>query len=507
MKRHAVELRSCALALCVRALLLAANLQGQTNPPVPPDGRLSTPYRVEVVASRLQAPWSVVFTPDGRIFFSERPGWIRVIEHGHVLENPALVLPDVAASVKMGLLGLAVDPGFTTNHFIYAAYDYDRGKENYRLRVVRFREQTNRLHEPHTLIENIPAWRNHTGCRLRFGPDGCLYITTGDANDPPRAQRLDSLAGKILRLNPDGSIPADNPFVGRINANGAIWSYGHRNPQGLDFQPGTGVLFNSEHGPDHGDEINRTMKGANYGWPEIHHRLSREGMQNPMLEFTPSVAPSGLIFYRGDAFPELKGKMLVGCLRGEGILRIGMEGTNAVSCDRLLHFQYGRIRDVTEGPDGYIYFTTSQFDPPEGTPRPEYDYILRLVPKSAPSMGAALAAPWNGPRPVEPAFNPNTTNAAEIVTMFCASCHGPGLRGGMQRGLLYGNWQFAKDDESRRRLIHDGLGDKGMPAFGAALQPEQIEAVVRFIQSNQTNQPEPHPATGVRPPGAKGDFE
>jgi glucose/arabinose dehydrogenase len=216
--------------------------------------------------------------------------------------------------------------------------------------VVRFREAGNRLIEPHTLIEGIPAYRNHTGCRLRFGPDGCLCITTGDANQPPLAQRLDSLAGKILRLKPDGSVPSDNPFAGRTDALGPIWSYGHRNLQGIDFQPGSGALFASEHGPDHGDEINLVLKGKNYGWPVIHHRQSREGLQSPILEFTPAVAPAGAIFYRGSVFPELKGRLLVGCLRGEGILRIGFEGSHPISCDRLLHFKYGRIREVTEGP-------------------------------------------------------------------------------------------------------------------------------------------------------------
>ncbi len=327
--------------LAITAALSAAGARGQTNSPIPPDGQLTTPYRVEIVASRLQAPWSVVFAPDGRIFFSERPGWVRVIQNGKVLEQPALLLNDVASSVKMGLLGLALDPGFGTNHFLYLAYNYDLGKEKYRMRVVRYREQQNHLLEPKTLIENIPAYRNHTGGRLRFGPEGCLHITTGDANDPPLAQRLDSFAGKILRLNADGSIPTDNPFVGRTNALGAIWSYGHRNPQGLDFQPGTGVLFNAEHGPDHGDELNLVSKGENYGWPIIHHRLAREGLHSPTLEFTPAIGPAAASFYRGKAFPELTGKLLVGCLRGEGILSIGFNGTNPISCERLLHFKYG----------------------------------------------------------------------------------------------------------------------------------------------------------------------
>ena len=463
----------------------------QTNSPVPPEGQLSAPYRVEVVASRLLAPWSVVFTPEGRIFFSERPGWIKVIAKGQVLEEPALVLKDVVSSVKMGLLGLAVHPGFATNHFFYAAYNYDRGTEDYRLRVVRYREENNRLQDQLTIIENIPAYRNHTGCRLRFGPDGCLYVTAGDANQPPLAQRLDSFAGKILRLNPDGSIPPDNPFVGKTNALPAIWSYGHRNPQGLDFQPGSKALFATEHGPDHGDEVNHVEKGENYGWPVIHHRHSHEGMHNPILEFTPAVAPAGAIFYRGNAFPELRGKLLVGCLRGEGILRIGFDGTQPVSCERLLHYKFGRIRDVTEGPDGYIYFTTSQYDPPEGTPRPEYDFILRLVPRTASPSGLAIASEWQGPHPQEPMFDPTTTNASQIVAIFCAACHGPGLHGGLQRGLLDGKWQFAKDDEGIRRVLTSGLGDKGMPAFGGALNTQQISALISYIRDNERRPPAP----------------
>jgi len=502
-------MRPLKLPFITLAILLwpVVSAVSQTNAPIPPEGQLTTPYRVEVVASRLQAPWSVVFAPDGRIFFSERPGWVRVIENSQVLDRPALLLDDVVPSVKMGLLGLALAPGFATNHFLYLAYNYDLGSEKYRMRVVRYRELKNRLLEPKTLIENIPAYRNHTGGRLRFGPDGCLYITTGDANDPPLAQRLDALAGKILRLNPDGTIPSDNPFVGRTNALGVIWSYGHRNPQGLDFQPGTGELFAAEHGPDHGDELNLVRRGENYGWPLIHHRLTRDGLHSPTMEFTPAVAPAAVTFYRGTAFPELTGKLLVGCLRGEGILSIGLDGTNPISCERLLHFQYGRIREVVAGPDGFIYFTTSQFDPPEGTPRPEYDYILRLVPQSAPETGALLAAPWNGPHPLEATLAAGSTNAAEIVAAYCAPCHGPGLRGGLQRGLLYGNWQITKDDEGIRKLITGGLTDKGMPAFGPSLSPAQMTAVIQFIRANQTDEPEPVPLAAPRPTGQPSAFE
>jgi len=467
------------------------------------------PYRVEVVASRLQAPWSVVFTPDGRMFFSERPGWVRVMVGGQVLSQPALRLADVVVGVKMGLLGMTVHPGFATNHWFYLAYNYTNDAGAFRLRVMRYEEKNNRLTQPLTLIENIPAYLNHTGCRLRFGPEGLLYITTGDANNPPSAQSLGDLSGKILRLNPDGTIPPDNPFVNRPGARPEIWSYGHRNSQGLDFQPGTGLLFAAEHGPDHGDEVNLVVKGENYGWPVIDHRRTNSLMHSPWQEYTPAVAPAALMFYRGDAFPELKGNILVGCLRGEGILRIQLDGTNAVSGERWLHYQFGRIRDVVEGPDGYIYFTTSQFDPPEGTPRPEYDLILRLVPKDAPATGLRLATPWGGPHTDAMAFDPATTNASVLVGGYCAPCHGPGLAGGMQRGLIYTQWQYAKDDDGIRKVIREGIADKGMPTFGNALKAPQIEALLAYIRGHEspTNVPPPLFPKPAAEAGKPGEFE
>lgn len=475
------------------ALVSAGITHAQSNLPVPPDRDLPVPYRVEVVASRLQAPWSVVFTPDGRMFFSERPGRVRVIQNGRLLEAPALQLPDVVLGVKMGLLGLAVHPGFATNHWLYAAYNYTNSGGEFRLRLVRFEEQANQLTHPFTLIENIPAFLNHTGCRLRFGPDGLLYITTGDANRPPSAQSLGELSGKILRLNPDGSIPQDNPFVNHPGARPEIWSYGHRNSQGLDFQLGTGILFAAEHGPDNGDEVNLISRGENYGWPVIHHRQKNDTMHSPWLEFTPSIGPAGLLIYRGNAFPEFKGNLLVGCLRGEGILRVQLDGTNAVNSERWLHHQFGRIRDVVEGPDGFIYFTTSQFDPPEGTPRPEYDFILRLVPQNSPPNGLRLAMPWGGPVTDPLAFDAATLDARVLVGGYCAPCHGPRLAGGMQRGLIYTKWQYAKNDDDIRRIIRQGMGDKGMPAFEKTLKAPQVEALLGYIRHHES-------ATNVPPP-------
>lgn len=339
------------------------------------------PFRVEIVARDLRVVWSIAFAPDGRVFFTERPGRVRMIEKGKLLAEPLLTLPDVDATGKLGAMGLTLHPRFAKNRWLYVAYSY-RDARGQHVRVVRYRENRKSLTDRTVIIENIPAYTNHAGCRLRFGPDGKLYITTGDANRPELAQRLDSLAGKILRVNEDGTVPQDNPFAGRTDARPEIWSYGHRNGQGMDWQPGTNALFASEHGPAAGDEINVIGRGKNYGWPTVHHEQSALGMESPLLAYNPlpAIAPASGMFYRGKAFPEFQNDLLVGCLRGECILRVRLDGNRVVDQERLLEKRFGRIREVAEAPDGSIYFSTSQFDPPEGKPRAEYDQILRLIP-------------------------------------------------------------------------------------------------------------------------------
>lgn len=341
----------------------------------------NSPFHVEVVAHDLRVVWSIVFAPDDRIYFTERPGRIRVIEKGKLLEEPLLTVSDIDASGKLGAMGLVLHPKFSKNHWLYLAYSY-RDDKGPHVRVVRYREDKKTLTDRTVILENIPAFTNHAGCRLRFGPDGKLYLSTGDANQPDLAQHLDSLAGKTLRLNDDGTIPKDNPFFGQANARPEIWSYGHRNGQGIDFQPRTNALFESEHGPTAGDEINIIERGKNYGWPLVHHEMSDPKMVSPLLEYTPlpAIAPASMMFYRGKAFPQFKNDLFVGCLRGECILHVKLDGKKVISQERLLEKQYGRIREVAEAPDGSIYFSTSQFDPPEGAPRAEYDQILRITP-------------------------------------------------------------------------------------------------------------------------------
>ncbi len=422
-------------------------------------------FRIEVVANNLRVPWSIAFTPDGRIFFTECIGQVRVIENGHLIEEPILKL-EVSQGVKMGLLGMALDPEFTETHYVYLAYNY-AVEDEFRLRIVRYREITGRLVEPFTLIEDIPAARNHTGCRLRFGPDGKLYITTGDADRPRMSQRLDFLSGKILRLNPDGSIPDDNPYVNNSNAHPAIWSYGHRNPQGLDFQPVSGQLFASEHGPNGSDEINIISPEYNYGWPDISHQESGEGMESPLLEFTPAIGPGTALFYTVEAFPSLNGDLLVGLMRAEGILRIRLNGKEVVEYERWFHRAFGRIREIAMSPEGLLYFTTTQYDPPEGNPRRNYDMILRTVPNDFPFSEYPIANLEASEALETTEFDPRTLSASPLIGMYCSSCHGPNLTGGLHSNLTDNVWSNTDDDQIMLRIILEGLEDEGMPHLTA----------------------------------------
>lgn len=341
-------------------------------------------FRVETVAAGLEVPWSIVFAPDGRIFVTERPGRVRVIEEGKLRAEPLATISDVSTGSESGLMGLALDPQFAKNHFLYLSYSYSGGSGK-QARVVRFRETASGLTEPKVIIEGLPAANIHVGIRLRFGPDGKLYLSMGDTGRRELAERLDSLAGKILRLNDDGTIPADNPFVNQPGARGEIWSLGHRNPEGFDWQPGTDLMFETDHGPSGfdgpggGDELNIVERGKNYGWPAVHHTAAQAGMQSPLLEYTPAVAPASGMFYRGSAFTEFKGNYFFGNLRAKCIIRVVLDGRNVRSQERLLENSYGRIRDVAEGPDGAIYFSTSNRDG-RGSPASEDDRILRLVP-------------------------------------------------------------------------------------------------------------------------------
>lgn len=374
---------SSLLLLSLTAILACSHPPaGAGNGEIESSAQSKTSFRIEKVIGGLEVPWSIVWAPDGRMIFTERPGRVWVVENGSLKPQPLFVVPDVEPSGESGLMSIALHPQFSNNHLLYLSYAY--GGDGVHVRVVRYREAAEGFVDRKVIIEDIPAAQFHAGCRLKFGPDGKLYITTGDATRRDLAQKLDSLAGKTLRLNDDGSVPADNPFVGQPTARPEIWSYGHRNSQGMDWQPGTDLMFQTEHGPSGfdgpggGDEVNIVEKGKNYGWPLIHHKESRAGLESPLLEYTPSCAPASGMFYRGSAFPAFKGNFFFGCLRGEGIVRVVLDGRRVVEQERLAT-NYGRIRDVAEGPDGMLYFSTSNRDG-RGTPTTDDDRILRLVP-------------------------------------------------------------------------------------------------------------------------------
>jgi glucose/arabinose dehydrogenase len=331
---------------------------------------------VEVVAAGLEVPWALAFTPDGRLFFTERPGRIRVIVDGRLRPEPVATLP-AAATGEAGLMGLALDPAFSHNSYLYVMYTYRDQQGHLLNRVSRLREESNRAGEEEVLLDRIPGANIHDGGRLKFGPDGKLYITTGDAANPQLAQERRSLAGKILRLNRDGSVPQDNPFP-----DSPVYSYGHRNPQGLAWQPGSGTLFSTEHGPIGNDEINIIEPGKNYGWPLVQARAGDARFVDPILAFSPAVAPSGATFYTGDALWEWAGNLFFATLRGRHLHRVvlGGEGQREVVRDeRLFQGEYGRLRDVIQGPDGLLYFSTSNRDG-RAVPAPNDDRIMRIMP-------------------------------------------------------------------------------------------------------------------------------
>ncbi len=341
-------------------------------------------FRPEVLASGLEVPWGFAWLPNGDLLLTERPGRVRIIESGKLRPTPLYNVPDVEPSSESGLMDISLHPDFASNGFVYLAYSYRQ--DGRRVKVMRYNLKDNAFSDAKVIIDNIPGAPNHAGMRARFGPDGKLYITTGDATDWDLAQQMDSLAGKTLRLNDDGSVPPDNPFVQMPGARPEIWSFGHRNAQGIAWQPGTGLMFQTEHGPSTfegmgsgGDEVNIVEAGQNLGWPVIHHNEKRDGMISPLLEYSPACAPASAMFYDGDEFPAMKGNFFFGCLRGARIIRVVLDGRRVVRQENMLEGVYGRIREMAEGPDGFIYFSTSNRDG-RGRPAAGDDKIVRLVP-------------------------------------------------------------------------------------------------------------------------------
>ena len=340
-------------------------------------------FRVETVAMGLEVPWAFAWLPTGEMLVTERKGRVRMIVGTQLRSEPVFVVPDVEPSGESGLMDISLHPDFAKNGFIYLAYAYNN--DGKRVKVMRYRYADGAFTEPKVIIENIPGAPNHAGMRARFGPDIKLYVTTGDATDWKLGQDNNSLAGKTLRLNDDGTVPRDNPFIGKPGYRPEIWSTGHRNAQGIAWQRG-GPMFQTEHGPtgfegkgSGADEVNIVERGKNYGWPEIVGKETRPGMVTPLLEYSPACAPASATFYYGSLFPDLNGSLLFGCLRGERIVRVQLSGRIVLGQENLLEGKVGRIREVAQGPEGFIYFSTSNRDG-RGRPAVDDDRIMRLVP-------------------------------------------------------------------------------------------------------------------------------
>lgn len=354
-------------------------------------------FRVVQLASGLENPWGLSFLPDGSLLITEKPGRMVILGKGGRKEQVEGV-PRVVASGQGGLLDVVLDPDFSRTRWVYFSYSASGPRGTSGTAVARARLEGNRLREVEVLYEMKQKTSSglHFGSRLAFGQDGMLYISTGERGERDRAQDLSDTAGKVLRIHPDGRIPQDNPWAGQSksaerasarenrpgrakieeartgaeNVAPEIYTYGHRNIQGMAVHPETGKVWVHEHGPRGGDEINILTPGANYGWPVITYGREyfggfpigegthKEGMEQPILQWTPSIAPSGMTFYTGNRFPQWKGSLFVGALAGQHLRRIVLDGERVVEEEVLLLRKLGRIRDVRTGPDGYLYLLT-----------------------------------------------------------------------------------------------------------------------------------------------------
>lgn len=338
------------------------------------------PDGIRIIARDLNIPWSIAFSPKGVLYFTERTGALNKLENGMKI---TLLEVEVTASKndEGGLLGMAFSPDFSHNHHIYVYYTYTLNGTTWN-RVSRFTEKNNSLFDETLIIDKIPGARVHNGGRIKFGPDKYLYVTTGENWERDKAQNLSNYAGKILRIKENGSIPTDNPWPGS-----AIYSYGNRNPQGLAWHPITGNLFSSEHGPsgENGwranDEINIITPGGNYGWPMVIGYSNSKYIDPLICTGNDTWAPSGICFYTGDIIPAWKNCLIVANLRGNHLKIIHLNApdyTSVYKTETMYDGQLGRLRDLTTGPDGYLYTCTNNTDG-RGHPLPGDDLIVKII--------------------------------------------------------------------------------------------------------------------------------
>ena len=335
-----------------------------------------TNFNVTTIVEKLEHPWGMAFLPDNRTLITERPGRLRLVENGRLHPKKITGLPKIADEGQGGLLDVVLHPDYQNNGWIYFSYSAEDENDDYGTEVARARLDGMKLTDVKIIfrVEKKSDGGRHFGSRLVFDRDNYLYISAGERGDRPRAQDINDHAGSVIRLHDDGRVPKDNPFVGKANAKPEIYSYGNRNPQGMTLHPETGEVWMHEHGPQGGDEINIIQSGKNYGWPVITYGVNygwgtkigegthKSGMEQPLYYWDPSIAPSGMAFYKGDKFPNWKGNLFVGSLKFQLLVRLELENNKVIKEERLLKGKYGRIRDVRNGPDGYLYLLTDEGD-------------------------------------------------------------------------------------------------------------------------------------------------
>lgn len=330
---------------------------------------------VKKIAHGLEQPWALAFLPDGRMLVTEKPGRMRIVTADGKLSAPLAGVPKVAYKGQGGLLDVVLDPQFAKTHRIYFSYSEPRADDANGTTVAYAELAENSIENLKIIFQQQPAMKSdkHFGSRLAFAPDGNLFITAGERFfGMQRAQTLDNDLGKVIRVTREGAVPSDNPFVGRKDARAELWSYGHRNLQGAAINPWSGKLWTHEHGPQGGDEINIPLPGRNYGWPVITYGeqygggkigegiTHKDGMEQPIHYWVPSIAPSGMAFYNATRFPQWQGNLFVGSLKFGQLVRLQLDGEKVVSEQR---WDIGRrVRDVRLGPDGYLYLLTDESD-------------------------------------------------------------------------------------------------------------------------------------------------
>ena len=386
MSARPVVFTGLVAALMLAAVSLFAQNPGEA-PRSPTPKSIDGALRTETVARGLSHPWGLAFLPDGRMLVTERPGRLRLAGRDGGLSASLTGVPAVVARGQGGLLDVALDPRFAENRLVYLSYAEPGDGGTASTAVARGVLNERGLDGVRVIYRQQPkvTGPNHFGSRLVFARDGTLFVTQGERfNYADQAQDLGSLIGKIVRINPDGSVPRDNPFVGREGARAEIWSLGHRNIQGAALHPDTGQLWTAEHGARGGDELNHPEAGKNYGWPVIsygaHYSFrkigegtTKPGMEQPVYYWDPVIAPSGMTFYTGDRFPGWKGNVLIGSLQPGGLVRLTLENGRVTREDRYLGELGERIRDVRQGPDGLLYLLTDADD----------GRILRVSPAAA----------------------------------------------------------------------------------------------------------------------------